>query len=136
MRQLLAIETRFERRKDVHGDGQGAAPTEDSLDVVATRFFKPADLFSRSTIFDHDGADPNVVWRDVHGFEERRAEGKEMRPWAGRPLGENRDRLPAPERPCDCQRLVLGAFSVGTLHVHRAVLVGEPVDEWMAKLVL
>lgn len=136
MSKLFAIELALQRRKNVNGHPKGAAAAEDSLDIVATRFFEPADFRSSSTIVDHDGADSHVVRRDVDRFEERRAEGEEMSARSGRTFGENRDRLPAPKRFCDGDGLVLRALAVGTLDVDRAVLVGEPVNEPVAEFVL
>ena len=59
-----------------------------------------------------------------------------MGAWAGRAFGKDGDRLVALERLGDGHRLVLGAFAVGALDVDGGVLVGEPVDERVAKLVL
>src|SRR4051794_11875417 len=55
---------------------------------------------------------------------------------SGRTFGEQQYRLVALKRFGDCNRLVLCALDVATPDVGRAILVGEPVDEAVAEIVL
>ena len=59
-----------------------------------------------------------------------------MSPRARCSFRKNGDRLFPLERARNRKRLVLGAFAVGAFDVDSVVLVGEPVDEWVTKLVL
>jgi len=55
---------------------------------------------------------------------------------SGRAFCEQGNGLVALKRSGDRERLVLRAFDVGAFHVNGVVLVREPVDERVAKLVL
>ena len=59
-----------------------------------------------------------------------------MRSRADRSFGEQGDRLVAFERLSNLQRLVPGALDMTPADVDRVVLVGEPVDEAGAEIVL
>lgn len=53
----------------------------------------------------------------------------------GRPLGEDGHRLLTFESARDGLRLFFGTFKVRSIDVNRAILVGKPVDQRMAKIV-
>src|SRR5438270_9592459 len=59
-----------------------------------------------------------------------------MRSWTGRAFRKQGDRLGTIERLGDCDRLVLRAFDVAAFYVNRRILVGEPMQQSMAEIVL
>src|SRR6476620_10337457 len=59
-----------------------------------------------------------------------------MRPRPGRALREQGNRLAALQGFGNRHRLILRTLAVGASYIDRVVLVAEPVDEGMSKLVL
>jgi len=118
------------------GDGKHAATADQPFHVVGAGFDEPPDLRPRIAVIHSDRHHPHVARGEIHRFQQRRTERQEMGTRPSRAFRKDRDRLRAFKRLRDGDRLILGAFAVGSLHVERVVLVGEPVDERVAQLVL
>src|SRR5690348_2527572 len=136
MRQLLAVEIGVEWREDMDRDGQSPGSAEQALHIFGPGLDEPADLGSRFVIIDCDGPDADVPPSEVRRLQQRRSERQQVAARARRSFGENSDRLQALQRLGDRNRLILRAFAMGALDVNSAVLVGEPVNERVAELVL
>lgn len=136
MRQLLAVAGAIERRQQVDVDRKRAAPAKQPEHIVLARLLPPADLGGCGTVIQHQRPDRDVLRRVICGFQQGRPEGQKVRSRACRAFGKQRDRSSPLQGLCNRHRLVLGALAVRPPNVDRRILVSEPVDEGVAKLVL
>lgn len=136
MSQRFAVASPIERRKQMHRYSKPAPAAENPQDVVLPALAVPPDLRRRCAIVDCYRPDLNFR-RGISGrFEQRGPKRKEMIAGTGRPFGEKDDRLLTLGRTSDSLRLILRSPAMLASNVKRMVLVGEPVDQSVSKIVL
>ena len=113
------------------------AAAENPQHIVLARFLTPADLRGGSAIIDRDGPDGDIRGGGVVRLQARSSGTAAAGAGAGRPFGKQGDRLVGLERLRRCAAPGRWApRAVLAPDVERVVLVGEPVDDRMAELIL
>src|SRR5205085_3425030 len=85
---------------------------------------------------ERDGTDGDILRRRIRRLEQSGAERQQVGSWTGRAFGEQRDGLVPFKRLGNGQGLVFRTLAMSPLHVNGVILVGEPMNERMTKLML
>ena len=126
----------IQRRQQVDRDGKGSAAPELAQDIVAARLMIPTDFRPLVVVVDGNRSHLDVLRDEVRSLKKRRTEGQEVCAGTGRALWEDDYGLAALQGIGKRECLIPSAPPVRAFDVDRRILVGEPVDERVAKLVL